>query len=59
MPCSPLGNNRSLITGCDTHIQFSRKAASEGTVLLKNDKNVLPLKKGQRWLCLERDRLII
>ncbi|WP_455714339.1 glycoside hydrolase family 3 C-terminal domain-containing protein [Anaerosporobacter sp.] len=28
--------------------EFTRKVAAEGTVLLKNDKNVLPLKKGEK-----------
>lgn len=48
MPCLPLGDNRSRITGCDRHIQLAREAAQEGTVLLKNNNNVLPLKKGTK-----------
>lgn len=47
-PCFPLGDNNSKITACDRHIQLSRKGAQEGTVLLKNDNNLLPLKKGTR-----------
>lgn len=47
-PCLPLGDNRSLITGCEKHIQLSRMAATEGTVLLKNDNNVLPFAKGTK-----------
>ena len=46
-PCLPLGDNNSKITGCSKHIQLSREAACEGTVLLKNN-NVLPLKKGTK-----------
>jgi len=46
--CLPLGDNNSRITGCERHIQLSRKAACEGTVLLKNNDNVLPLKKGSK-----------
>ena len=47
-PCLPLGDNNSKITGCEKHIQLSRKAASEGIVLLKNNENVLPLKKNTK-----------
>ena len=47
-PCLPLGDNNSLITGCNRHIQLSREAAQEGTVLLKNNNNVLPLKAGTK-----------
>ena len=47
-PCMPLGNNNSRITESDAHIQLSRQAACEGTVLLKNENELLPLKKGQK-----------
>jgi len=47
-PCMPLGDNDSKITGSKRHIELSRKAACEGTVLLKNDNNLLPLKKGTK-----------
>ena len=47
-PCLPLGDNNSKITGCEKHIQISREAACEGTVLLKNNSGVLPLKKGTK-----------
>lgn len=47
-PCLPLGDNNSKITGCQRHIQLSREAACEGTVLLKNNGNILPVKKGTR-----------
>ena len=47
-PCLPLGDNRSMITGCKRHIELSRSAACEGTVLLKNNDGVLPLKKGAK-----------
>lgn len=48
MPCMPIGDNHSRITGCDRHIQLARKAAQEGMVLLKNNGGVLPLEKGAR-----------
>ena len=46
MPCLPIGDNHSRITGCDRHIGLSREAAQEGIVLLKNNGGVLPLSKG-------------
>ena len=47
-PTLPLGDNSSQITGSKRHIALSRKAATEGTVLLKNEENTLPLKKGTK-----------
>ncbi len=47
-PCLPLGDNRSLITGCERHIQLSRRAAAEGIVLLKNENKVLPFTAGTK-----------
>ncbi len=32
-PCLPLGDNQSRITGCERHVQLSRQAACEGSVL--------------------------
>ena len=36
------------VTASKEHIQLSKEAAKEGMVLLKNENNVLPLKKGSR-----------
>ncbi len=47
-PCLPLGDNNSKITGCKKHIDLARRAATEGIVLLKNNNNILPLKKGTK-----------
>ncbi len=47
-PCLPLGNNRSLITGCEEHIKLSHKAATEGIILLKNNNDLLPFAKGTK-----------
>ena len=48
MPCIPLGDNNSKITGSKKHIELSKEAANEGTVLLKNNNGLLPLKKGTK-----------
>lgn len=47
-PCLPLGEDGRRVTACKKHIELSRKYASEGMVLLKNDDNILPLKKGKK-----------
>ena len=47
-PCLPLGEDGRRVTGCQKHIALSRKAATEGMVLLKNEQKVLPLPKGAR-----------
>ncbi|MBQ8137212.1 MAG: glycoside hydrolase family 3 C-terminal domain-containing protein, partial [Clostridia bacterium] len=51
-PCLPLGPDSARISGCREHIALSRKAAREGMVLLKNEKEALPLKRGQRVVLL-------
>lgn len=47
-PVLPMGENGQRITASEKHIQLSKEAAKEGMVLLKNENNVLPLKKGSR-----------
>ena len=47
-PCLPLGENNTAVMGCNKHIELSRRAAQEGTVLLKNENDNLPLKSGAK-----------
>lgn len=47
-PVLPLGEDGKRVTGCKEHVELSRKAASEGMILLKNEKKTLPLKKGAK-----------
>ncbi len=47
-PCLPLGKDGKRVTGSKEHIQLSRAAASEGMVLLKNERQVLPLPSGAK-----------
>ncbi len=47
-PGIPLGENGERVTACKKHIALSKEAAKEGMVLLKNDRNVLPLAKGSK-----------
>ncbi len=48
MPGTGLYNQRERITGSEQHINLSRRAASEGMVLLKNEQNTLPLENGRK-----------
>lgn len=48
LPCYPLGDNHSRITECEKHRELSRTAATEGSVLLKNENAILPLAKGTK-----------
>jgi beta-glucosidase len=44
----PLDGRATKVTACPEHLQLAREAGREGMVLLKNEKEVLPLKKGSR-----------
>lgn len=47
-PNLPLGENQTKVTACAEHLSLARRAGREGIVLLKNDHNMLPVKKGTR-----------
>ena len=47
-PCLPLGEDGKRVTASQKHIQLSRKAATEGMVLLKNENKALPIKNGEK-----------
>lgn len=47
-PNLPLGKDGRRVTGSAEHIALSKEAAKEGMVLLKNEKQVLPLKAGTK-----------
>lgn len=47
-PSIPMGEDGKRITGSQKHIDLSRKAATEGMVLLKNENNLLPIAHGKK-----------
>lgn len=56
-PCIPIGKDGKKISGSKEHIALSKEAASEGIVLLKNDKDTLPLAKGEKIVLLGKASL--
>ncbi|SEL00389.1 beta-glucosidase [Butyrivibrio sp. ob235] len=47
-PNLPLGEDGNKVTASAEHIEISKNAAKEGMVLLKNEKSILPLARGQK-----------
>ena len=47
-PCLPLGEDGKRLTASDKHVRLSRRAATEGMVLLKNINKALPLKSDEK-----------
>jgi beta-glucosidase len=47
-PVLPLGRDGKLLTGSREHIELSKTVARDGMVLLKNEKELLPLREGTR-----------
>ena len=47
-PGLPLGKDGRRVTGSEEHIELSRRAATEGMVLLKNENHVLPFSFGKK-----------
>ncbi len=47
-PNIPLGGDGNKVTASDAHRSLAREAAKEGMVLLKNEKETLPLHQGTR-----------
>ena len=48
MPNKPLYEGKQYVTAGEEHLMFSKKAAQEGMVLLKNEGSLLPLQPNQR-----------
>ena len=47
-PGLPLGEDGRRVTGSPEHIELSRRGATEGMVLLKNENRTLPVKAGSK-----------
>ncbi len=47
-PVLPLGEDGRRATASKEHLELARAAASEGTVLLKNEDHILPLQRGEK-----------
>ena len=51
-PCKGMGVNGAMVSGSPEHIALSRQAAGEGIVLLKNERQALPLAQGKKVVLL-------
>lgn len=51
-PCKGLGVDGARVSSSREHIELSRRAATEGIVLLKNENEVLPIGQGKRVVLL-------
>ena len=47
-PNLPLGEDARKVTASPSHLALARRACREGVGLLKNDKNILPVKEGTK-----------
>ncbi|MDE7310978.1 MAG: glycoside hydrolase family 3 C-terminal domain-containing protein, partial [Eubacterium sp.] len=47
-PNLPLGANQTKVTASPAHLELARRAGREGIVLLKNEREILPVKEGQK-----------
>lgn len=47
-PNLPVGENQTKVTASAAHLALARRAGREGIVLLKNSRELLPVKKGTR-----------
>jgi beta-glucosidase len=47
-PCIPLGEDGRRATASEKHLTLSRRAATEGMVLLKNEAKALPFQSGEK-----------
>ena len=48
MPATPLYEGKERVTACEEHRTLSRRAATEGMILLKNEHRLLPFAEGKK-----------
>lgn len=56
-PSIPMGEDGRRLTGSKKHIDLSRRAATEGMVLLKNNNGILPLSPGKKIVLFGRGQI--